>query len=113
MLDASQITIPAIVGAIVTFIIPLFLNRPWAQRLPRGARFAIVVAITLGSAGAVIFAWLKPDTWETVTAGLAAAFAVGQAIYNMLKSTGIFDWLGQPSPTPELQPPQRAEADNA
>ncbi len=43
----------------------------------------------------VLFAWLKPDTWEGIAAGLAVAVAVSQVVYGELKATGLYDWISR------------------
>ncbi len=68
-LDSSQIVVPAVVGAVITLVIPLILRQSW----PRQARFAAAVLITVLTGTAVILAWLKPDSWQGIAAGLSAA----------------------------------------
>jgi len=45
-------------------------------------------------AGAVVLAFLRPESWESIAGALAVAVAVGQVVYGALHGTGIFDWIG-------------------
>ncbi len=90
-LGVDQIAVPAIVGAIMTIVIPVVIRQSW----PKWARLAVAVVMTLAVAAAVVIAWLRPATWEQVAAGLAVAVTVGQTVYNFVKQTGLFTWIGE------------------
>lgn len=98
-MDTSQIVIPAALGAVLTVIIPLVTRQTW----PRAWRLAVAIALTVIVGGAVTLAWLRPDSWQTVAAGVGAAVAVGQVVYQALVKTGLFAWISaatDPKPAP-------------
>lgn len=96
-MDTTQIAVPAIVGTIITFIIPLILRQKW----PHWLRLGVAILITLAVTTAVLVAFLRPETWQTVAAVLGIAVAVGQVVYQALKPTGIFDWISATTETEE------------
>jgi len=109
-IDTSQIAVPAIIGAIVTLIVPLILRQHWS----RWVRLGTAILLTLIVAGAVLVAFLRPDCWQVIAAALATAVAVGQVVYQALKPTGIFDWISAvtdpATPTPASTTPASGAA---
>lgn len=107
MLNSTSIAVPAIVGTITTFIIPIILNQAWPQWL----RFLTALLMTSSIATAIVFSYLRPESWESIATVLAIAFAVGQVTYGLLKPTGIYDWIHQVTrPAPPAE--GRKEADS-
>ncbi len=88
-LDPSQIVVPGAIGAALTFVVPLITRWDW----PRWVKVLVTVILTAIVIAAVLIVWLRPETWEMIIAVVGFAFGVGQAAYQVIKPTGIFDWI--------------------
>lgn len=88
MVSVADITVPAVIGVIGTFLMPLF-KQVESSNVKRWMAIALVVCCS----GFVGVTWLWPAGWEQVATWLAFAVSAMQVAYAALKPTGILDVL--------------------
>lgn len=100
----QEIVVSGALAAAVTFIVPLITRWNW----PRWAKVTVTIVLTAVVTAAVLIGYFKPDTWEQIVAFCGFAFGVGQAVFQLLKPTGVFDWLEDKTTPASAAAPRRA-----
>lgn len=81
----TDLTVPAIAGAIAPFVLSLINRYNWSKQTKSTVSLVFYAAVTLG----VWFADKNPATWQAFAQQLSAVIAAGQVAYTALRPSGI------------------------
>lgn len=96
-IGANPLDVSLWIGLVAPFIVGVLTRAKWKQQVKFWITIGIVVILT-------IFAWWTtsyPLIWELIATQFVTIFGVSQMVYNILKPTGLFNFIKPPEYKPK------------